>query len=93
MLKCDIKIIIGLNLPTLPKWLNEKRALERFEKDEIAYFIIIIKVWSKAIADKYIVKGINFSGKNHKVKLFLETKVDIICSKYAQFGHDSYKTY
>jgi hypothetical protein len=83
VLKCDIKIIIGLNLPTLPKWLNEKRALERFEKDEIAYFIAIIKVRSKAIVDKCIVKGKDFSGKNHKVELFLKARVDVICSKCA----------
>jgi hypothetical protein len=43
-LKDDIKAIIGLSLPTLPRWLNEKRALERFEKDEIAYSTTIIKV-------------------------------------------------
>jgi hypothetical protein len=43
-LKDDIEAIIGLSLPTLPRWLNEKRALERFEKDEIAYSIAIIKV-------------------------------------------------
>jgi hypothetical protein len=43
-LKDDIEAIIGLSLPMLPRWLNEKRALERFEKDEIAYSIAIIKV-------------------------------------------------
>jgi hypothetical protein len=43
-LKDDIEAIIGLSLPTLPRWLNEKRALERFKKDEIAYSIAIIKV-------------------------------------------------
>jgi hypothetical protein len=61
--------------------MNEKSALERFERDEIAYSIVIIKVRSKAITDKYIAKGIDFSGKNHKVELFLEAKVDTICSK------------
>jgi hypothetical protein len=80
-LKDDIKITIGLSLPTLPRWLNEKRALERFEKDEIAYSIAIIKVRSKAIADAYIAKGIDFSGKNHKVELFLEARADIIYAK------------
>jgi hypothetical protein len=80
-LKDDIEAITGLSLPTLPKWLNEKRALERFEKDEIAYSIAIIKVWSKAIVDAYIAKGIDFSGKNHKVELLLEARVDIIYAK------------
>jgi hypothetical protein len=61
--------------------MNEKSALERFERDEIAYSIGIIKVRSKAITDKYIIKGIDFSGKNHKVELFLKAKVDTICSK------------
>jgi hypothetical protein len=61
--------------------MNEKSALERFERDEIAYSIAIIKVRSKAIIDRCIIKGIDFSGKNHKVELFLETKVDTICSK------------
>jgi hypothetical protein len=53
---------------------------------------MIIKVQSKTIADECIVKGIDFSGKNHKVELFLEARVDIICSKCSQFGHNSYKT-
>jgi hypothetical protein len=43
-LKDDIKATTGLSLSTLPRGLNEKRALERFEKDEIAYSIAIIKV-------------------------------------------------
>jgi hypothetical protein len=43
-LKDDIKTIIGLDLSTLPRWMNEKSALERFERDEIAYSIAIIKV-------------------------------------------------
>jgi hypothetical protein len=61
--------------------MNEKSVLERFKRDEIAYSTAIIKVRSKAIIDKCIIKGINFSGKNQKVKLFLEAKVDTICSK------------
>jgi hypothetical protein len=61
--------------------MNEKSALERFERDEIAYSTAIIKVRSKAITDRCIAKGIDFSGKNHKVELFLEAKVDTICSK------------
>jgi hypothetical protein len=89
-LKDDIEATTGLDLPILSRWMNEQRALERFKKDEIAYFIVIIKVRSKAIADKCITKGIDFSGKNHKVELFLEAKSDIICRKCTQFGHNSY---
>jgi hypothetical protein len=92
-LKDKIEIIIGLDLPILPRWLNEIRALERFKKNEIAYLIVIIKVRNKSIANKYIAKEIDFSSKNHKVELFLEAKVDIICSKCSQFGHNSYKAY
>jgi hypothetical protein len=91
VLKTDIEATIGLNLPILPRWINEKRALERFERDEIAYLIVVIKVRSKAIADKCIAKEIDFSDKNHKVELFLEARYDIICSKCSQFGHNSYK--
>jgi hypothetical protein len=80
-LKDDIEATTGLDLPILPWWMNEKSALERFERDEIAYSTAIIKVRSKAITDKCIAKGIDFSGKNHKVELFLEAKVDTICSK------------
>jgi hypothetical protein len=80
-LKDDIEVIIGLDLSILPKWLNEQRALERFKKDEIAYSIIIIKVRSKTIIDKCIAEGIDFSSKNHKVELFLEARLDIICRK------------
>jgi hypothetical protein len=50
-LKDDIEIITGLDLPILPMWMNEKSALKRFERDEIAYSIAIIKVRSKTIAD------------------------------------------
>jgi hypothetical protein len=71
--------------------MNEKRALERFKKDEIAYSTTIIKVRSKAIIDKCIVKGIDFSGKIHKEELFLKAKANIICSKCSQFGHNNYK--
>jgi hypothetical protein len=42
---------------------------------------VVNKVRNKSIANKCIAKGIDFSGKNHKVELFLEAKVDIICSK------------
>jgi hypothetical protein len=61
--------------------MNEKSALERFERDEIIYSIVIIKVRSKAIIDRCITKRIDFNGKNHKVELFLEAKVDTIYSK------------
>jgi hypothetical protein len=50
-LKDDIKTIIGLDLLILLMWMNEKSALERFKRDEIAYSIIIIKVQSKTIID------------------------------------------
>lgn len=88
-LKNDIEIIIDLNLFILLKWLNEQKILERFEKDEIAYSTAIIKMRSKAIADAYIAKEMNFSDKNHKVKLFLEARADVIYAKYSQFDHDS----
>jgi hypothetical protein len=61
--------------------MNEKSALERFKRDEIAYSITIIKVQSKVIIDKCIIKGIDFNDKNHKVELFLKAKVDTICFK------------
>jgi hypothetical protein len=44
VLKTNIKATIELNLPILLRWINEKRALERFKRDEIAYLIMIIKV-------------------------------------------------
>jgi hypothetical protein len=50
-LKDDIEITTELDLPILPMWMNEKSTLERFERDEIAYSIAIIKVRSKTIAD------------------------------------------
>jgi hypothetical protein len=90
-LKDEIEITTGLDLFILPRWLNKIRALERFEKNEIAYLIVVNKVRKKSIANKCIAKGIDFSGKNHKVELFLEAKVDIICSKCSQFSHNSYK--
>jgi hypothetical protein len=92
-LKDDIEATTELNLSILPRWMNEQRALERFKKDEIAYSTVIIKVRSKAIADKCIAKGIDFSGKNHKVELFLEARPDVICRKCTQFGYNSYNVY
>jgi hypothetical protein len=92
-LKDDIEATTGLDLLILPRWLNEKSAIERFKGDEIASSIAIIKVRSKAIADKCIAKGIDFSGKNHKVELFLEARADVICARCSQFGHNSYKAY
>jgi hypothetical protein len=80
-LKDDVEATTVLDLLILPWWMNEKSALERFERDEIVYSIVIIKVRSKAITDKYIAKRIDFSSKNHKVELFLEAKVNTICSK------------
>jgi hypothetical protein len=50
-LKDDVETITGLDLPILSIWMNEKSVLERFERDEIAYSITIIKVRSKTIAD------------------------------------------
>jgi hypothetical protein len=43
-LKDDIEAIIGLDLSIYPRWINEKSALERFKRDEIAYSIAIIKI-------------------------------------------------
>jgi hypothetical protein len=81
ILKDEIETIIGLDLSILPRWLNKIRALKRFEKSEIAYLIVVIKVRNKSIASKCIVKEIDFNGKNHKAELFLEAKADIICLK------------
>ena len=53
--------------------------------------MIVIKVRSKSIADRVITKGIEFEGKNHSVKLFLEVKADTICFKCSEFDHNSYK--
>jgi hypothetical protein len=80
-LKDEIKTIIRLDLPILSRWLNETRALERFEKNEITYLIVVIKVRNKSITNKCIAKEIDFSSKNHKIELFLEAKANIICSK------------
>ena len=43
-LKNEIEATIGLDLPILPSWINEQRAQERFNKCEIAYSIVVIKV-------------------------------------------------
>jgi hypothetical protein len=43
-LKDEIETITGLDLLILPRWLNETRALERFEKNEIVYSTVVIKV-------------------------------------------------
>lgn len=63
--------------------MNEKRTLKRFERDEIVYSTITIKIRSKTIADKCIAKRIDFNKKNHVIELFLEARADIICIKYS----------
>jgi hypothetical protein len=68
-LKDNIEAITGLDLLILPWWINEKSILERFERDEIAYSIVIIKVRSKAIIDKYIVKEIDVMDRSRLGKI------------------------
>lgn len=89
-LKEEIESTNGLNLPIFPRWINQKRALERFNNKEILFSTTIIKVRSKIIADSLIANGIEFGGKKHSVELFNENRVDIICSKCSKFGHNSY---
>jgi hypothetical protein len=91
ILKDEIESTNELNLPSLPRWINLKRAEERYNNKEIAYSTVIIRVRSKAIADSLIAKGIEFGGKKHSVELFLEIRADDICSKCSNFGHNSYK--
>ena len=43
-LKDEIEATTGLDLPILPRWMNEQRAQERFNKYEIAYSTVVIKV-------------------------------------------------
>ena len=91
ILKEEIESTNELNLPNYPRWINPKKAEERFNNEEIAYSTVVIKVRSKTIADSLIAKGIEFGGKRHTVELFQETKADIICQKCSKFGHNSYK--
>jgi hypothetical protein len=79
ILKDEIKTTNSINLPSIPRWINQKRVEERYDNKEIAYSTVIIKVRSKAIADSLIAKGLEFGGKKHTTKLFQEIKADIIC--------------
>ncbi len=90
ILKEEIKSTNGLNLPNSPRWINQKRAEERFNNNEIAFSTIVIKVRSKIIADGLIAKGIEFGGKRHTIELFQEMKQDTICQKCSKYGHNSY---
>ena len=91
ILKEEIESINGLNLPIFPRWINQNRALERFNNKEILFSTVIIKARSKIITDSLIANRIEFRGKKHSVKLFQENRVDIICSKCSNFSYNSYK--
>jgi hypothetical protein len=93
VLKDEIESTNRLYLPNFPRWINLKRAEERYNNNEIAYLTVIIKVRSKSITDSLIVKGLKFKSKKHSIKLFLEIKIEDICSKYSKFGYNSYKAY
>lgn len=90
ILKKEIESTNELNLPYLPRWINQKRAEERYNNEEIANSTVIIKVRSKSIANSLIAKGIEFGGKKHSVEFFQETKPDVICQKCSEFNHKSY---
>jgi hypothetical protein len=44
LLKEEIELITGLDMPNNSQWINEKKAEERFNKEEIAFSSIIITV-------------------------------------------------
>jgi hypothetical protein len=91
ILRDEIETTNTLNLPSLPRWINRKRVEERYNKKEIAFSTVIIRVHSKTIADSLIAKGLEFEGKKYTVELFKEIKAEVICSKYLKFGHNSFK--
>jgi hypothetical protein len=91
VLKDEIETTNALNLPSLPRWINQKRAEERYNNEEIAFSTVIIRVRSKTIADSLIAKGLEFGGKKHTVELFNEIKAEVICPKCSKFGHNSFK--
>ena len=70
ILKEEIESINRLNLSIFPRWINQNRALERFNNKEILFSIVIIKAHSKIIVDSLIANRIEFRGKKHLVELF-----------------------
>jgi len=48
LLKEEIESTTGLDMPNNPHWINEKKAEERYNNEEIAYSSIIITVRTKA---------------------------------------------
>src|SRR5450432_2760347 len=48
LLKEEIESTTGLDMPNNPQWINEKKAEERFNNEEIAFSSIIITVRIKA---------------------------------------------
>jgi hypothetical protein len=87
----EIESSNAINLPYRPRWINQKRAEERFNNKEIRYSTAIIKVRSKSIANSLIAKEEEFGGKKHSVEIFEEIKKDTLCSKCSEYGHSSYK--
>jgi hypothetical protein len=64
VLKDEIESTNGLNLSKFPRWINLKRAEERYNNNEIAYLTVVIRVRSKSITDSLIAKGLEFGSKN-----------------------------
>ena len=81
----------ALNLPFKPCWINQKRAEERFNNEEICFSTVIIKVRSKLIANDLIVKGIEFGNKKHSVEIFKKIKKNTLYPKCSEYDHSSHK--
>jgi hypothetical protein len=90
LLKEEIESTTGLDMPNNPQWINENKAEERFNNKEIAFSSIIITVRTKAQAESYIARGIDFGGRTHRVERFWETGPRNICVKCCQYGHFRY---
>ena len=91
-LKEEIETINDLDLSKPPRWINQKRAMKRFNNREIDFSTIVIKVRSKTLSNSSIAKEINFEGKKHTVELFQENRPEDICSKCFEFDYNSYKS-
>ena len=75
-----------------PRWINQKRAEERFNNEEICYSTVIIKVRFRLIVNDLITKEIEFRDKKHSVEIFKVIKEDILCPKCSKYDYSSHKT-
>jgi hypothetical protein len=66
----EIELIIGEQLPFAPRWIKGNTLAERFNSSSIKRSTLVLTVKSKKATDMIIAKGLTFSSRRHEVERF-----------------------